>query len=273
MTNFVQISGIIYRSRAEISFMCPQKGISGGIPETSTLSKVPEVYHSAIYSATVLMAEIIPYATESFFLAHGDSSTVSTYHGYILSRLADVDEAKTFRIVEAMLIQRHDVGKTEYIVFNVQINYSFERVWSDMSPWDLVVNLDSVYLDKHNHLLATFTFPWNGKPLHVYQVVILALIIQHDADADPRPLWDPYHYRYSRLLMNLLEEEHKLEVQAVPLHSYQNGIDAYTIYNRVPKNVLQIVLDEYHVEEAHFERDVCFSFPSSVYLPIINDLI
>jgi len=65
------------------------------------------------------MAEITPYTT--FFLGHGDSATVSTYHRYILSRLADVDEAKTFRVVEAMLVQRNDVGKTEYIVFNVQI--------------------------------------------------------------------------------------------------------------------------------------------------------
>ena len=143
------------------------------------------------------------YATEPFFQGHGDSSTVSTYHRYILSKLAHVDEAKAFRIVEAMLIQRHDVGNTEYIVFNIQIGndtpryYSFERVWSDMSCWDFIVNLDSVCLDNRNRLLATLTFPRNAKPLYVYQVVILALIIQYDADADPRPIWDPYRYRYS----------------------------------------------------------------------------
>ena len=237
-------------------------------PTGHQYTKVSEVYHSAFHSAFVLMVEITPYASEPFFLGHGDSATVSTYHRYILSRLADVDEAKTFRIIEAMLIQRHDVGITETIVFNVQVGndkpryYSFERVGTDMSPCDLVVNLDNVYLDKHDHLLATLTFPRNGKPLYVYQVVILALIIQHDADADPRPVWDPCRYQYSRLLMNLLEEEHRLEVQEVPLRSYQNDISAYTIYyNRAPKNVLQVVLDNYHVEEAYFERDVCF-FPS-----------
>ena len=170
------------------------------------------------------------------------------------------------------------MGNTEYIVFNIQIGndtpryYSFERVWSDMSCWDFIVNLDSVCLDNRNRLLATLTFPRNAKPLYVYQVVILALIIQYDADADPRPIWDPYRYRYSRLLLNLLEEEHKLEVQAVPLRSYQSSIGMYVIYNRVPKNVLQVVLDDYRVQEAHFEDDVCFFFPSSVHLPIlIND--
>jgi hypothetical protein len=59
--------------------------------------------------------------------------------------------------------------------------------------------------------------------------------------------------------MNLLEEEHKLDVQAVPLRSYQSSIGMYVIYNRVPKNVLQVVLDDYRVQEAHFEDDVCFS--------------
>ena len=103
------------------------------------------------------------------------------------------DEAKTFRIVEAMLIQRHDVDLTESIVFNVQIGndtpryYSFERVWTDMSPCDLVVNLNNVYLDKHNHLLATLTaFPRNGKPLYMYQVVILAL------NTTPTPIPAPF---------------------------------------------------------------------------------
>jgi len=130
-----------------------------------------------------------------------------------------------------------------------------------MSPWDLIVNLDTVYLDNHNHLLATLTFPRNAKPLFVYQVVILALVIQHDADVNPRPVWDPYRYRYSRLLMNLLEEEYQLEVQAVPLRIYQNGIGAYTIYNRAPEDVLQVDLDDYHVQEAEFEHDVCFFLP------------
>jgi len=49
---------------------------------------------------------------------------------------------------------------------------------------------------------------------------------------------------------------YQLEVQGVPIRSYQNGIGAYTIYNRAPKDVLQVVLDDYHVQEAHFEHDV-----------------
>ncbi|KIM37284.1 hypothetical protein M413DRAFT_31002 [Hebeloma cylindrosporum] len=210
------------------------------------------------------------------FLGNFDVSTVPHYYAFIFYHLG-IDDAKIFRIVEAKLFQEQDMRRTEYIVFKLEIGngahryHSFKRLWrpslcdgqrafAPMFSRDLVANMDDMYSNNtDHHLLATLTFPSDGRPLYVYQVVLLAFIIEYDENADPRPVWDPYRHRYARLLMNLLEEEYMLEVDAVPLRRYQSGMGWYVTYNLACKDVLQATLDEYRGQvgllEDHLTRN------------------
>jgi len=244
---------------------------------------VPEVYrsapfsHSAFYLLCLWRKSLLTQPSSwDTVIQLPFRRTIGTFYQGLQTSM----KQKPFRIVEAMLVQRNDVGKTEYIVFNVQIGndtpryFSFERVWSDMSPWDFIVNLDTVYLDNHNHLLATLTFPHNEKPFMCTKWSSSRLLSNTTPTSIPAPFG--IHIVIGtpdcRLLMNRLEEEHQLEVQAVPLRSYQNGIGAYTIYNRAQKDVLQVVLDDYVCRKHTLNVMYVFSCPSSV-LPIISHLI
>lgn len=64
--------------------------------------------------------------------------------------------------------------------------------------------------------------------------------------ADPSPVWDPSRFRCSKLLMNLLEED-KLEatVKVVPIPWYHTEAWGcmYGAHTRVPKNILQTILN------------------------------
>ena len=116
----------------------------------------------------------------------------------------------------------------------------------------------------------TFTFAFDGNPLNVYQLVGLVLIIRHDDQADPPPVWDPSHFGRSKLPMNLLEDGDELEAMAkvFPIPWYHRGLGVYHAHTREPKNILG--KNYYHVQpETHFKDDTHFL---SLYpFTIIND--